>query len=329
MRGGFARPAVSLAPVLTLLAVLALSGCSLFRSPPPPEPEPPIAASEPEMPASEPEAASAPEAASDTEASTRPAPRKPRPAPRKPHRVAPPPPTPASTPVAPPPAPLVQTRTIERGSFRTLLDSEVQKPDGKVVGRAVDMVAGPGGKPQEVVVNLQGFMGVGDRKANFPWSAVRINVQPKSPAITLALSPAQLQIPDRPKAGGAQAGAPEASPTRLPMLDTTVERPNGAKVGRVVDVLIDGSAAPLAVVLDVSDLLEKRRTIAADWSALHFVTKNNALEAQLEMSDQQLDASPAYANDQAVRAVSPNSAAAAATPATPPAAPAASARGAQ
>ncbi|NIE65042.1 PRC-barrel domain-containing protein [Burkholderia sp. Ax-1719] len=325
MRGGFARPAVSLTSVLTLLVLLALSGCSLFRSPPPPEPEPPVAASEPEMPASEPEEASAPEAASDTGTNTRPAPRKPRPAPRKPHRVVPPPPTPASAPVAPPPAPLVQTRTIERGSFRTLLDSEVQKPDGKVVGRAVDMVAGPGGKPQEVVVNLQGFMGVGDRKANFPWSAVRINVQPKTPAITLALTPAQLQIPDRPKAGGAQAGAPEASPTRLPMLDTTVERPNGAKVGRVVDVLIDGSAAPLAVVLDVSDLLEKRRTIAADWSALHFVTKNNALEAQLEMSDQQLDASPAYQNDQPVHAVSPNPAAAAANPA----APAASARGAQ
>ncbi|MBN3857662.1 PRC-barrel domain containing protein [Paraburkholderia sp. Ac-20340] len=234
-----------------------------------------------------------------------------------------PPPAPASTPAAPPPAPLVQTRTIERGTFRTLLDSEVQKPDGKVVGRAVDMVAGPGGKPQEVVVNLQGFMGVGDRKANFPWSAVRINTQAKTPAVTLALTPQQLQIPDRPKAGGAQAGAPEASPTRLPMLDTTVERPNGAKVGRVVDVLIDGSASPLAVVLDVSDLLEKRRTIAADWSALHFVTKNNALEAQLEMSDQQVDASPPYLNDQPVRAVSP------ATAAATPAAPAASARGAQ
>ena len=108
---------------------------------------------------------------------------------------------------------------------------------------------------------------------------------------------------------------------RLPMLDADVERANGAKVGRVVDVLLDGSADPLAVVLDVSGTLEKRRTIAADWSALHFVTKNNALEAQLEMSDQQIDASPAYANDQPVRAVSPAAAG--------PAAPAAPARGAQ
>ncbi|MBV8260709.1 MAG: PRC-barrel domain containing protein, partial [Paraburkholderia sp.] len=99
-----------------------------------------------------------------------------------------------------------------------------------------------------------------------------------------------------------------------------VARANGAKVGRVVDVLLDGSAAPQAVVLDVSGTLEKRHTIAADWSALHFVTKNNMLEAQLDMSDQQVDASPPYAPEQPVRAVTP------AVPAAPAAAaPAASA----
>ncbi|WP_341869296.1 PRC-barrel domain-containing protein [Paraburkholderia unamae] len=272
---------------------------------------------EPEPAASEPEAASAPEVASEPEAASgaKPAPRKPRPAPVHRRRPAPPPPAPASAPPAPPPAPLVQVRTLERGSFRTLLDSEVQKTDGKVVGRAVDMVAGPGGKPVEVVVNLQGFMGVGDRKANFPWSGVRVNTQAKTPAITLALPPSQLQVPDRPKAGAPQPGAPEASATRLPMLDADVERANGAKVGRVVDVLLDGSAAPQAVVLDVSGTLEKRHTIAADWTALHFVTKNNALEAQLEMSDQQVDASPPYAPEQPVRAVTPAPVPAAAAPA--------------
>lgn len=319
MRGGFTRPALSLQHALALLMLIALSGCSLFRPYQAPAPivEAPVGVIAPEWLASEVEVAAAPEVASA------PQPPEAKPAPKKPHppiirrrRPAPPPPVPASPPVAPTPAPLVQTHTLERGSFRTLLDSEVQKTDGKVVGRAVDMVAGPGGKPQEVVVNLQGFMGVGDRKADFPWSAVRINTQPKTPAITLALTPAQLQLSDRPKPGAPQPGTSEASPTRLPMLDADVERANGAKVGRVVDVLIDGSADPLAVVLDVSGTLEKRRTIAADWSALHFVTKNNALEAQLEMSDQQIDASPAYANDQPVRAVSP-------------AAPAAPARGAQ
>lgn len=321
MRGGFARrarPVFHLPYALTLLMLLALSGCSLFRPAPPPEPETPVAV-EPEPAASEPEAASAPEVASEPEAGTgaKPAPKKPHPAPVRRRRPVPLPPAPASAPPAPPPAPLVQVRTLERGTFRTLLDSEVQKTDGKVVGRAVDMVAGPGGKPVEVVVNLQGFMGIGDRKATFPWSGVRINTQPKTPAITLALPPSQLQVPDRPKAGAPQPGDNEASATRLPMLDTTVERANGAKVGRVVDVLLDGSADPQAVVLDVSGTLEKRHTIAADWSALHFVTKNNTLEAQLEMSDQQVDASPPYAAEQPVHAVSPGAPATAAAPAAP------------
>ncbi|WP_322102062.1 PRC-barrel domain-containing protein [Paraburkholderia sp. J41] len=287
---------------MILLSLVALSGCSLFRPAPPPEPEVTVEP-EPEPAASEPEAASAPEAASEPEPASgvKPAPRKPRPAPVRRRRPAPPPPAPASAPPAPAPAPLVQTHTIERGAFRTLLDGEVQKTDGKVVGRAVDMVAGPGGKPAEVVVNLQGFMGVGDRKANFPWSGVRVNLQPKTPALTLALPPSQLQVPER-----QQPAAPEASATRLPMIDATVERANGAKIGRVVDVLLDGSADPLAVVLDVSGTLEKRHTIAADWSALHFVTKNNTLAAQLDMSDQQVDASPPYAAEQPVRAVSPS-----------------------
>ncbi|WP_321926785.1 PRC-barrel domain-containing protein [Paraburkholderia guartelaensis] len=313
-----ARPVFHFPYALTLLMLLSLSGCSLFRPAPPPEPEAPVAV-EPEPAASEPEAASAPEAASEpeTESTAKPAPKKPRPAPVHRRRPPPPPPAPASAPPAPPPAPIVQVRTLERGTFRTLLDSEVQKTDGKVVGRAVDMVTGPGGKPVDVVVNLQGFMGIGDRKANFPWSGVRVNTQPKTPAITLALPASQLQVPDRPKAGAPQPGNPEASATRLPMLDADVERANGGKVGRVVDVLLDGSAAPLAVVLDVSGTLEKRHTIAADWSALHFVTKNNTLEAQLEMSDQQVDASPPYTPDQPVRAVTPA--------APPPPAPAASA----
>ena len=67
MRGGFARPVVTRTHALFLLLLLALSGCSLFRSPPPVQTEAPVAASEPEQPASEPEAASAPEAASEPE----------------------------------------------------------------------------------------------------------------------------------------------------------------------------------------------------------------------------------------------------------------------
>ena len=332
MRGGFARPLGTFAFSLPLLLLLALSGCSLFNPPAPVvEAAPPVAASAPEV-ASEPEAASAPEVASAPEATIeeKPLPRKPHftllrrrpPAPRRPERPAPPP--------APAPAPLVTTRAIEHGTYRTLLDSAVQKTDHKVVGHAVDLVAGPDGKPVEIVVNLQGFMGIGDRKAGFPWSAVRVNTELGTPAITLALAPNQV-----PQPGGAapQEKLPdEAGPTRLPMLDANIERADGGSVGRVVDVLLDSSASPLAVVLDVSGTLEKRHTIAANWSALHFVTKNHRLTAQLDLNAQQIGASPRYASGDLVLAVTPAAqtrpaASASASAPAPASTPAASAHG--
>lgn len=330
MRGGFARPAPILSRVLIVALLLLLSGCGMFLTTPPPDPQAwasaPEAASEP---ASEPEVAEPPEVASEPQEEgngARPAPHKPHRAPVRRRRPAPPPPPPPAPPPAPAPAPVVMTRTIDHGTFRTLLDAQVQRPDGKVIGHAVDLVAGPDGKPAHIVVNLQGFMGVGDRKADFPWSTVRVDLHPKTPAITLVLGPNQLPAPDKPNAAGpAQPGPGDATLTRLPMLDATVERPNGSKVGRVVDVLLGANADPLAIVLDVSGTLQSRHTIAADWSALHFAPRDKALRAQLDMTDQQIDASPPYANDQPVRAVTR-------TPVVPPpAAPAPSvpARGAQ
>jgi hypothetical protein len=93
---------------------------------------------------------------------------------------------------------------------------------------------------------------------------------------------------------------------QLPLIDATVERSNGAKVGRVIDVLIDGNAQPQAVVLDVNGIVStERRTIAANWSALRFVTRDKELHPQLELSDAQINATPPYASDKPIRAVSP------------------------
>ena len=95
-------------------------------------------------------------------------------APKKPHREATRPKPvqrPESpTPPPPPPPPIVATRPLDRTQIHALLDSEVARRNGKVIGRAVDMVTDASGKPREMIVNLQGFMGVGDRKVIFPWN---------------------------------------------------------------------------------------------------------------------------------------------------------------
>jgi hypothetical protein len=90
------------------------------------------------------------------------------------------------------------------------------------------------------------------------------------------------------------------------MLDSDVERPNGTKIGRVVDVLIDRAAQPQAVVLDLGGLVNTdRRSIAASWGALRFVTRDKALHPQLDLNDAQIKASPPYAADKPIVVVSP------------------------
>ncbi|CAH2896664.1 MAG: Periplasmic protein TonB, links inner and outer membranes [uncultured Paraburkholderia sp.] len=309
MSGGFSLPAwrQTLLAAFALLALVALSGCSslLWGTQQAPIVEATVM---PVEAASAPVAASAPEPV-ETEAAEPEQPKKPV---VKPHKVEPPPPVVAP----PPPPPLILVRTIERNDAHTLLDSQVQKPDGKVVGRAVDMIADASGKPREVVVNLQGFLGVGDRKVNFAWNAFRFTPAAKAAPITLNPS----AVPVNPAKSNAAM--------QLPLIDATVERSNGAKVGRVIDVLIDASSQPQAVVLDVNGMVStERRTIAANWSALRFVAKDKELHPQIDLSDAQINAAPPYASDKPIRAVSPAPAAASDAASAAPAAAATSAAG--
>ena len=316
MSGGFPRPAFRY-PILLVLAAMALSGCSLLRGPQ----QAPITEAVPVLvsPDGSTLVAGPPETTVQTEAAKPEAPPKPKRPVAPPRKPEEPPAPPVAAPTPPPaPAPLIVMRLIDRNQAHGLLDSEVQKPDGKVVGRAVDLVTDASGKPIEMVVNLQGFLGVGDRKVNFPWNVFRFTPNAKAATITLNLAPGQTPPADRSKAAAAAAGV--ATATRLPLLDATVERPNGGKVGRVVDVLIDGNAQPQAVVLDVSGMVSAdRRTIAANWSALHFGTKDKALYPLMDLSDAAIAASPAYDAGQPIRAVSP-----APPPAPAPAAPSSS-----
>ncbi|KAF1037712.1 PRC-barrel domain containing protein [Burkholderia sp. Ac-20384] len=231
-------------------------------------------------------------------------------APKKPHReVARPKPVqrPESpTPPPPPPPPIVATRPLDRTQIHALLDSEVARRNGKVIGRAVDMVTDASGKPREMIVNLQGFMGVGDRKVIFPWNVFRFTPGGKQEPIVLDVPSGDLPPAARPKAVPLSGSAAASPATRLPMLDSDVERPNGTKIGRIVDVLIDRASQPQAVVLDLGGLVNTdRRSIAASWGALRFVTRDKALHPQLDLNDAQIKASPPYAADKPIVAVFP------------------------
>ncbi|RDU95308.1 PRC-barrel domain containing protein [Trinickia dinghuensis] len=165
------------------------------------------------------------------------------------------------------------------------------------------------GKPREMLVNLAGFMGIGDRKMRFPWSDFRFNASQHKAPITLAIpageAPAAAASKGKDNGAGKPAGAGPKDAQWLGVIDATAERGNGTRVGRVVDVLIDNRGEPQAAVVDVGSLIHERRSIAADWSALHFVPKDNALTLQSDLSDAQINAAPPYEPNLPIRTVAP------------------------
>jgi len=323
MSGGLTRQCVT-ERVLLVLLLSMLAGCSTWFAPPP--------APQPEQPAPEPSAVEEmpPEPASETQASApvvttppheAPEPRHvvPKPAYRPPAKPRPAPPPVQTPPPAPPP--LISTRALSASNTHGLLDARVQRPDGKAIGRAIDMFVDAAGKPREMLVNLAGFMGIGDRKMRFPWTDFKFNAAQIKAPITLSIPPGEppAAASSKPtdKAAGKTAGTGANDAHLLRMIDATAERGNGERVGRVIDVLIDNRGEPQAAVVDVGSLIHERRSIAADWSALRFVTKDGGLSLQTDLSDAQVNAAPPYVPNQPVRAVAPAQASPAA-PAAPP-----------
>ncbi len=53
-----------------------------------------------------------------------------------------------------------------------ILGHKVADPEGKDIGRLVDVLVGQDGQPQAAVIDFGGFMGVGSRKIAVQWSAL-------------------------------------------------------------------------------------------------------------------------------------------------------------
>lgn len=332
LRATRGRSAASMLAMFAALVVVAfLSGCSLF----PTQPAAPIVDLSTPRPAEvdltepEEEPASTPVA---SQPSTEPRVAKPKPKRRVvvPKKPPPPPPVEEKPAPPPPPPPLLTTRILQHEQVHGLLDSEIQRPDGKVIGRAVDLFADTGGKPKLMVVNLAGFLGVGDRKVTFPWTAFRFNPMVKQAHITLlppAPPPGAKPKPDAFVKPGAVNDIP---PTLAQLIDSTLLQKNGAKMGRVIDVLIDGDAQPQALVVDLSDSLAgDKRQVATNWTDLHVTSRNKVLQLQMDFTDAQIKAAPTYSPEQPIKIVSPvvpapESAPSAAAPAVASATPSAS-----
>ncbi|WP_250490057.1 hypothetical protein [Caballeronia sp. INML2] len=310
--------ALRLTASLPVAAALALSACGLMPKQVPapivehsyiPAPEE-AGSGEPEEPLP---AVQAPEPASTVKPAPAPKPKRRVVKPKPPEPAVAPPPEP---PEPPPPPQIISTRIMQHDQLHGLLDAEVQRPEGKVVGRAVDMYIDGSAKPKLLMVNLAGFLGVGDRKVNFPWTAFRFTPNSKTAPITL--------VPPPPPAKGKPADPvpkpqpiAEAPANFTQLVDSTVSQKNGARIGRVVDVLVDAQAQPQALVLDLSSSLAgDKRHVAANWGDLHVLSRNKQWQLQMDFNGAQLKAAPTYAPEQPIKIVSPVVPAPAPAPAT-------------
>jgi hypothetical protein len=146
-------------------------------------------------------------------------------APAAPEPSVPTPPPPAaavsapSTAPAPPPQSAVQTVAPE--DAEAVLGQRVTDPEGKDIGRLVDVLVDANGQPQAAVIDFGGFMGVGNRKIAVHWGALHFNPGDAKNKVALEMTPDQIkaapEFRDPTKAAAVVTPAdiaPQSSPPR-------------------------------------------------------------------------------------------------------------------
>ena len=123
-------------------------------------------------------------------------------------------PPPATTQTPPPaatqPAPPTAVQSVPPEDAGAILGQRVSDPDGKDVGRLVDVLVDASGQPQAAVIDFGGFMGVGNRKIAVHWSALHFNPSEGKHIITLDMTPDQIK--SAPEYTNADKPAPVVTP---------------------------------------------------------------------------------------------------------------------
>ena len=115
--------------------------------------------------------------------------------------VTPAPPAPAAS--VPHPLPV---KRVPPDQVIAVLGQTVTGPDGKPVGRLIDVLVDRDGKPQAAVIDFGGFMGVGSRKIAVHWNTLHFHPGNAAHPVVLDLLPAELR--QAPRYKGANRPAP-------------------------------------------------------------------------------------------------------------------------
>ncbi|HYZ22632.1 MAG TPA: PRC-barrel domain-containing protein [Rhodopila sp.] len=99
-----------------------------------------------------------------------------------------------------------------------VLGQRVLDPNGKTIGRLIDVLVNAAGEPQAAVIDFGGFMGVGTRKIAVHWSALQFNPSDPEHKVVLEMTPDQIKAapeyrhPDQPAPVVVPAPPPPSPP---------------------------------------------------------------------------------------------------------------------
>ncbi|GBQ28237.1 PRC-barrel domain-containing protein [Gluconacetobacter azotocaptans] len=101
------------------------------------------------------------------------------------------PPTPMAPP-APQAGPAAKT-TVSSRHLGSLIDRDVVAPDGSHVGQAIDVLLDHDGHPAAVVVDVGGFLGVGNRRIAIAWDQFNLAGMTEKSPVTLRIGAAEVR----------------------------------------------------------------------------------------------------------------------------------------
>jgi len=215
----------------------------------------------------------------------------------------------------------------------TLMGKELLGPDDKSIGEVADLVLQDDGKTRAAVVDVGGFLGVGEKRVAIPFDQIQMTADPQNadePKLKVAMTKDQLeQAPewkDQTIGSEQAANAPAAGDTSTTTTTTTTQptntaaadtntnmqdisadkligmavySPDNTNIGEVNDVVFDKAGTIDAVVVDVGGFLGVgEKPVAVQFDALNVQKDTNGdVKLMVNASEDQLKSAPAYNKD--------------------------------
>ena len=89
--------------------------------------------------------------------------------------------------------PVVSAEQVAPSELTGLLGKEVVAMGGTDLGHIVDLLVDGQGRVRAVVIDVGGFMGVGNRKVAVAWSALRFTSDQKGPVVSIVIPPDRIK----------------------------------------------------------------------------------------------------------------------------------------